>query len=66
MDEAIANDPYPRFRIKLIADRIATEEDLAGIEAGCEAALDEAVEFALNSSFPGPEEATTDVYGAAA
>lgn len=66
MDEAIANDPYPRFRAKLVADRIATEEDLAGIEADCEAALDDAVEFALNSPFPGAEEASTDVYGAAA
>jgi pyruvate dehydrogenase E1 component alpha subunit len=63
---AVAADPYPRFRAKLIADRIATEAELAEIEAGFEAQLDEAVEFALASEFPGLEEATTDVYGAAA
>lgn len=66
LDEAVAADPYPRFRAKLIADGIATEEDLTGIEAGWEAALDEAVDYALASPFPGIEEATTDVYGAAA
>lgn len=64
--EAIAADPYPRFRAKLIADGFASEDDLASIEAGWEAALDEAVDFALNSPFPGIEETRTDVYGAAA
>lgn len=64
--EAIANDPYPRFRAKLLADGTACEEELAAIEAGFEADLDEAVDFALNSPFPGSEELTTDVYGVAA
>jgi pyruvate dehydrogenase E1 component alpha subunit len=64
--EAIANDPYPRFRAKLIADGISTEEALAAIEAGFEVELDEAVDYALASAFPGIEELTTDVYGAAA
>jgi pyruvate dehydrogenase E1 component alpha subunit len=66
MEAAIANDPYPRFRAKLIADGIATEEELAAIEAAHEAALDEAVDYALASPFPGIEELTSDVYGAAA
>jgi len=66
MEAAIANDPYPRFRAKLIADGIATEDELAAIEAAHEAALDEAVDYALASPFPGIEEVTTDVYGAAA
>lgn len=65
-DAAVAADPYPRFRARLIADGIASEDDLAAIEAGFEADLDEAVDFALNSPFPGLEEAHTDVYGAAA
>ena len=60
---AIANDPYPRFRAKLIADGIASEDDLAAIEAHFEAELDEAVDHALNSPFPGIEELTSDVYG---
>ena len=56
------NDKVP----KLIADGNATEGELAEIEQACETALDEAVEYALASPFPGIEELTTDVYGAAA
>ena len=66
MAAAVAADPYPRFRAKLIADGLASEDALAAIEAGVEADLDEALEFALASPFPGLEELTTDVYGAAA
>lgn len=60
--EAIANDPHPRFRAKLIAEGNATEAELAAIEAAIEADLDEAVEFALASAFPGPEELKRDVF----
>ena len=60
---AVAADPYPAFRAKLIADGVATEAQLAEIEAGFEAALDEAVAFALDAPFPGVEELTRDVYG---
>jgi len=65
-EAAMAADPYPAFRARLIADGIAAEAQLADIEAGVEAALDEAVEFAMASPFPGIEELTTDVYGAQA
>jgi pyruvate dehydrogenase E1 component alpha subunit len=64
--EMVANDPYPKFRSKLIADGTATEAQLAEIEAKWEAELDIAVEFALGSAYPGLEELTTDVYGAVA
>ncbi len=60
---AIAADPYPAFRAKLIADGLASEADLAGIEAGVEAELDEAVAFALASPYPDLGELTSDVYG---
>jgi len=71
MDEAIKkaaieNDPVPRFRARLIADRIASEEELSKIEEGFEAEIDEAVEFALASPFPHLDELTMDVYGAIA
>jgi acetoin:2,6-dichlorophenolindophenol oxidoreductase subunit alpha len=62
---AIAADPYPAFRARLIADGIATEEQLAQIETKVEADLEEAVNFAFASPFPGIEELTTDVYGVA-
>jgi pyruvate dehydrogenase E1 component alpha subunit len=60
---AIANDPYPRYRAKLIAESVATEAQLAEIEAGIEAQIDAAVEEAFASPFPGEEELTRDVYG---
>jgi pyruvate dehydrogenase E1 component alpha subunit len=59
---AIEADPMPRFRARLIADDIATEEQLAAIEAQIEADIDVAVEFALNSPFPQLDELTRDVY----
>lgn len=62
----VAADPYPRFRAKLIADKLASEAELAAIEAKVEADLDEAVEFALNAPFPDVQEVTRDVYGDAA
>lgn len=60
--EAMANDPVPRFRTKLIETGIATEEQLAEIEATIEQDIDEAVEFALASDFPGVEELKRDVF----
>jgi acetoin:2,6-dichlorophenolindophenol oxidoreductase subunit alpha len=61
-EAAMAADPVPIFRARLIAEGIATEEQLAAIEAEMEVRLDEAVDFALASPFPEPGEITTDVY----
>lgn len=60
--EAMANDPVPRFRAKLIETGVASEDQLAAMEAGIEAEIDEAVEFALASPFPGVEELSRDVF----
>lgn len=65
-EAAMAADPYPRFRADLIARGIASAEELDAIDAGIEAEIDEALEFALNSPFPDAAELTTDVYGEAA
>jgi TPP-dependent pyruvate/acetoin dehydrogenase alpha subunit len=60
---AIDADPIPIFRAKLIADGIATDAQLAQIEAEIETRIDAAVEFALASPFPDPQkELVTDVY----
>jgi acetoin:2,6-dichlorophenolindophenol oxidoreductase subunit alpha len=59
---AIAADPMPMFRAKLIADGIASEGHLAKIEADHEAAIDDAVEFALASPFPEVDELRRDVF----
>src|SRR6516165_6728349 len=59
---AIAKDPVPLFRAKLIETGVATEEQLAGIEAKIGADIQEAIEFALASEMPPIEELTRDVY----
>lgn len=60
---AMAADPYPAYRTKLISTGVATEAELAEIEAKFEAELDEAVAFALDAPFPDAKELTSDVSG---
>jgi acetoin:2,6-dichlorophenolindophenol oxidoreductase subunit alpha len=59
---ATAVDPVPKLRARLIAEGIATEGELHGIEAGFERELDEAIEAALVAPFPDVEELNRDVY----
>lgn len=59
---AMEADPVPRFRAHILAQGIATEADLSKIEAQIEADLDEAIEFALASSFPDVDELRRDVF----
>ena len=59
---AIAADPVPALRARLIAENVASEAELAAIEAQIERDIDEAVEFALASPFPDLSELTRDVY----
>jgi len=59
---AMAADPVPAFRASLIAEGIATEDQLAAIEQRIETEVDSAIEFALASEFPGVEELRRDVY----
>lgn len=59
---AMDADPVPLFRARLIAEGIATEEELQAIETDLEAQIDAAVKFALASDFPSLDELTKDVY----
>ena len=59
---AIAADPVPRLRARLIADGIATEAELAAAEAEIEARIDDAIEFALASPWPEPDDLRFDVF----
>jgi pyruvate dehydrogenase E1 component alpha subunit len=59
---AMAADPVPRLRARLIADRIATEEELAAYEADVETQIDDAIEFALASPWPDPDSLRFDVF----
>jgi pyruvate dehydrogenase E1 component alpha subunit len=59
---AVANDPVPKLRARLIGEGIASEAVLAAMEAKIEAELDDAVEFALGSAYPALSEMKRDVY----
>jgi pyruvate dehydrogenase E1 component alpha subunit len=59
---ALAADPLPRFRARLIADGHATEEELAALEAEVAAEADDAIDFAMSSPPPDPSELFDDVY----
>jgi TPP-dependent pyruvate/acetoin dehydrogenase alpha subunit len=57
-----AKDPIPLFRSRLISDGALNEEDAGRIEKAARAEIDDAVQFALASPFPAPEEALNHVY----
>jgi pyruvate dehydrogenase E1 component alpha subunit len=59
---AMAADPIPRFRQRLINDGIATEEQIAKIEAEAEREIQEAIDYALASPWPEYRELRQDVY----
>ena len=59
---AIEADPVPRLRARLIAASIATEAELAAMEADIEAQIDDALEFALASPWPDPDALRFDVF----
>ncbi len=59
---AMEADPVPALRARLIAGRIASEDELAAIEADIEAQIDDAVQFALESPWPDPDDLRFDVF----
>lgn len=59
--QAMENDPVPRFRAWLVANGYASEEKLKTLEAQIKADIDEAVEFALSSAEPELAELKRDV-----
>jgi pyruvate dehydrogenase E1 component alpha subunit len=55
-------DPVPALRARLIADGVASEEDLSAIEKAIDADLDAAVAFADAGAFPDVAELKRDVF----
>jgi pyruvate dehydrogenase E1 component alpha subunit len=55
-------DPIARFRSLLIRKGTLRAEETKRIESGAQSEMDDAVEFALASPFPAPEEALNHVY----
>ena len=65
-DEELAmwksRDPIPIFTSYLQARGVLAEDKLQEIEARVKSTIDEAVQFAMDSPDPNPEEAATDLY----
>jgi pyruvate dehydrogenase E1 component alpha subunit len=61
-DAAIAKDPLPLFRQKLIDTGVATEEQLAKLTADIEAEVQDAIEFGTASELPSVDELRRDVF----
>lgn len=61
-EAAMAKDPLPAFRAKLIADGHASEDQLAKLQSDIEAEIADAQEFGLNSPFPTADELRRDVF----
>ncbi len=55
-------DPLILFKDKVLGEKMLTEEELGAIEKEVKAQVDEAVEFALKSPLPEPEEAEKYVF----
>jgi TPP-dependent pyruvate/acetoin dehydrogenase alpha subunit len=56
------NDPIPRFRAQLLRRSAVTESELERIDHNARTEMDDAVQFALASPKPDPEEAINYVY----
>ncbi|MCL4111386.1 UNVERIFIED_CONTAM: hypothetical protein GTU68_035763 [Idotea baltica] len=55
-------DPVKRLEMKILEEDIATEAEIKSIKDKVKAIVDEAIEFADASPFPGPSELYTDNY----
>jgi len=62
VEEWLKKDPIQRFKAKLFEMGLLTEMDADKIESEVVAEVEEAVKFAIESSYPAPEEALDDVY----
>ena len=60
--DAMAKDPLPALRARLIAERHASEDELSAMQTGLEAEIAEAQEFGMNSPLPSVDELRRDVF----
>lgn len=61
-ETAMARDPLPAFRARLLADGTAREDQLADIEAKIAAEVEDAMTFALECAYPDVAELRRDVF----
>ena len=57
-----ARDPIPKFRSRLLREKVLTQAEARRIEATARAEVEDAVNFALASPLPSPEEAVNFVF----
>jgi len=62
VDQWLAKDPLKRFKETLLHNYGFPNSEIQEIEDKVAADIEEAVQFALKSSYPSPEEALEDVY----
>jgi len=62
VEDWLKKDPIPRFKKKLLEKSFLTEKEATRIEEEVAEAVEAAVKFAVESSYPAPEEALEDVY----
>lgn len=58
----LKRDPLPIFRTQLLETDALTLKEITRVEEAVSAAVEEAVQFAMESPYPTPEEALDDVY----
>lgn len=61
-EAALAADPLPALRARLIAEGHASEDELTALQAAIEAEVAEAQEFGMNSPVPSLDELRRDVF----
>lgn len=62
LNEAMAADPVPRFRSRLIDTGVCTDEELSGIDEGALVAVEEALKTVMSAEVPSIDELERDVY----
>jgi pyruvate/2-oxoglutarate/acetoin dehydrogenase E1 component/TPP-dependent pyruvate/acetoin dehydrogenase alpha subunit len=62
MEECKKKDPILRFKIKLLEIQVLTEGEIDRIYQEAVSEMDKAVEFAMGSPWPEPDEVLSDVY----
>jgi len=60
--EWLKRDPIKMLGDRMVADGVSSEEDLRRIQAGLEAEVERAVEFAEGSPYPAESDALKDIY----
>jgi 2-oxoisovalerate dehydrogenase E1 component subunit alpha len=62
IDEAAAHDPLVRFSAWLVERGWATRDELAQVQAGCDAEASDSADWAEQQPDPAPEDAMTNVF----